>query len=85
MNPPGRPLDVLYRPANLVLRDGPSGDVMLPALYPNSYKSADEELKLGRATDWSRGDISTGTGVRVMIAGDATMDFHKLREIMVNA
>jgi type VI secretion system protein ImpE len=83
MNPPSRPLDVLYRPANLVLRDGPTGDVLIPALYPDSYNSPDEELKLGRATEWTSGEICTGLGVKVHFNGDAQLDFHKWREIMV--
>lgn len=83
MNAPIRPLDVLYRPANLVLRDGPSGDVMLPALYPGSYTSADDELKLGKATDWSTAEISTGFGVKLLLSGETHLDFHQLREIMV--
>jgi len=83
MNPPSRPLEILYRPANLVLRDGPSGDVMLPALYPGSYLSSDEELQLGRATDWTSGDVSTGLGVKLLLSGDSHLDFHQVREIMV--
>jgi len=84
MNPPGRPLDILYRPANLVLRDGPSGDVMIPSLYPGSYKSSDEELHLGRSTDWTGAAISTGLGVKQYLGGEANVDFHQFREIMVD-
>jgi len=84
MNPPGRPLDILYRPANLVLRDGPSGDVMIPSLYPGSYKSSDEELQLGRSTDWTNAEISTGLGVKQYLGGEANVDFHQFREIMVD-
>jgi type VI secretion system protein ImpE len=85
MNPPGRPLDVLYRPANLVLRDGPSGDIMIPSLYPGSHLAADEELKLGRSTAFAEGEFVTGTGVKQFLAGDDPIDFHTFREIMVDA
>jgi type VI secretion system protein ImpE len=84
MNPPGRPLDVLYRPANIVLKDGPSGDVLLPGLYPGSYDAPDEELKLGRATDWfDSGKISRGFGAKSFMVGDDVKTFDKWRELIM--
>ena len=84
MNPPGRPLDILLRPANLVLKDGVEGDVLLPALYPGSHLSTDGELQLGRATDWTTADVSTGLGVKQFLSGEANLDFHQWREMMLN-
>src|SRR5262249_32644657 len=51
MTPPRFPRDLLWVPAHLALREGPEGDVFLPALYPGSHEHADANVKLGRATD----------------------------------
>ena len=73
MNPPKAPRDVILRPANLVLKDGIEGDVLLPGLYPGSWQSSDEELQLGLATDWleSDGGVTRGMGIRQWLAGGA--------------
>lgn len=53
---PQRLRDTLWRPATL--RTGPSfhgtelGEVLIPAIYPFSWKHDDEAVWLGRATDW---------------------------------
>lgn len=70
LNPPAAPRDVAWRPANLVLDNGVSGDVLLPGLYPGTHESADEELKLGRSTDWvETGGITRGVGSRQLLVG----------------
>jgi len=51
MNPPRFPRDLLYIPARLEL-EGESGDVFLPALYPGSHEHPDDQVRLGRMTDW---------------------------------
>jgi type VI secretion system protein ImpE len=57
MGPPQRLRDTLWAPA--VVQAGPSfrgmdlGEVLLPAIYPFSWKQDDENVWLGRITDWS--------------------------------
>lgn len=51
MNPPRFPRDLLYIPARLEL-EGEAGDVFLPALYPGSHEHLDDQVRLGRMTDW---------------------------------
>ena len=51
MNPPRFPRDLLYVPARLELADE-AGEVFLPALYPGSHEHADDQVRLGRMTDW---------------------------------
>ncbi len=72
MNPPAAPRDIIFRPAHLVLDNGVEGDVLLPALYPNSHASTDEELKLGRAADWvgEDGEPVRGVGGRQFRVGE---------------
>jgi type VI secretion system protein ImpE len=58
MQPPRRLRDTLWTPA--FVRTGPSfngtdlGEVLIPAIYPFSWKHANEEVWLGRVTDWGR-------------------------------
>ncbi|MGI8988149.1 MAG: virulence protein SciE type [Chthoniobacterales bacterium] len=60
MEAPRRLRDTLWAPALVVT--GPSfqgtdiGEVLIPAVYPFSWKSADEPVWLGRATDWVADD-----------------------------
>lgn len=72
MNPPAAPRDVLLRPAQVVLADGLEGDVLIPGLYPGTHEQADDELRLGRATDWlgADGEVRRGVGGKLFLAGD---------------
>jgi type VI secretion system protein ImpE len=53
MNAPKFPRDLLSIPARLTLRDGSTGEVFLPALYPGTHTHTDDAIKLGRLTDWN--------------------------------
>ena len=60
IDPPVRLRDTLWTTADVLT--GPSfkgtdiGQVIIPAIYPFTWKSDDEALWLGRATDWVRDD-----------------------------
>ncbi len=75
LNPPAAPRDIILRPAQIVLTDGMQGDVFLPGLYPNTFAQPDQELTLGRATDWTGEDdaISCGIGGRIYQNGAGTL------------
>jgi type VI secretion system protein ImpE len=53
---PKRLRDLLWIPAMLrtsdAFRGQELGEILLPALTPLSFESADDELRLGRAADW---------------------------------
>jgi type VI secretion system protein ImpE len=70
--PPRFPRDLLWFPARLDLRDGASGEVFLPALYPGSHAHADPQVQLGRKTDWKddAGGPMLGVGLREFLVGD---------------
>jgi type VI secretion system protein ImpE len=67
-----RPRDLLWRRTHLVVRDGPDGEVYLPALYAGSHAEADDQIRLGRMTDWRGGDGAPvrGVGQRMFLVGD---------------
>jgi type VI secretion system protein ImpE len=85
MNPPRFPRDLIWAPARLTMREGPSGEVYLPVLYPSSYNHPDELVKLGRRTDWNRleGDVVLGIGGRTFLAGDDAVTLLEWRELQV--
>jgi type VI secretion system protein ImpE len=82
---PERPRDLLWRRAEMVVNGGPTGEVFLPALYPNSHTDADERVRLGRGTDWRGGDgpPRCGVGQRLFLAGDEARGILEIEEIVI--
>jgi type VI secretion system protein ImpE len=68
MNPPRFPRDLLFIPAQLELADQ-AGEVFLPALYPGSHDHADDQVRLGRMTDWKSHENgpTLGLGMHVFL------------------
>lgn len=83
MNGPKYPRDLVWYPAKLGVREGPAGDVFLPALYPNSHLEEDNQLKMGRTTDWKQvdGGPVLGVGARMLMVGDDAMPLLEVREV----
>ena len=83
MNPVATPRDVVWRPANLALHDGPEGDVLLVGLYAGSHAHADEAVALGRVTDWIGADDAPtrGAGSRLFVAGDKWVGLNDWRTL----
>ena len=71
-HPPRRPRDLMWRRARLEVRDGPAGEVLLPAIYPTEGEPAEDRYRLGRATDWTDGDGTPvrGIGQRLFLIGE---------------
>jgi type VI secretion system protein ImpE len=80
---PVRPRDLLWRRAHMVVRDGPDGEVFLPALYAGSHAETDDALRLGRATDWAGGDGTPvrGKGQRTFLVGEESVAIMDLKEL----
>jgi type VI secretion system protein ImpE len=62
MNPPSAPRDLLFVHARMELGGG-TAEVFLPALYPGSYQHTDDQVRLGRMTDWKTTDGGPTLGV----------------------
>jgi type VI secretion system protein ImpE len=77
LNPVKFPRDLVWRQANLAVRHGPHGDVLLPALYFGSHASQDEAIQLGRATQWNthKSGPARGLGRRVFHIGEKWVPF----------
>jgi type VI secretion system protein ImpE len=83
MNPPKFPRDLLWIPARLEIRDGPAGDVFLPALYPGSHEHSDNQVKLGRLTDWKSPEEGPvlGVGLHTFLVGEDTITLLEWRTL----
>lgn len=85
LHPPEHPRDLLWRPAHLIVRDGPDGEVYLPVLYAGTQRMNDDRLRLGRATEWT-GDGSEngpvrGVGQRTFLAGEGAVAILEIKEL----
>jgi type VI secretion system protein ImpE len=82
-NPPKFPRDLMWLPANLQVKEGPAGEVFLPAIYPGSSEHADPLIKLGRANDWlqAEGGPVRGAGLRILLVDDADFNLLDVRQI----
>ncbi len=83
MKAPQYPRDLLWIPARLELKEGSAGEVYLPALYPESYAHSDDQIKLGRATDWksSAGGPVQGLGARTFLVDDDAVGLLEWRQL----
>jgi type VI secretion system protein ImpE len=79
---PARLRDLVWRPAELDVADGPSGVVYIPALYQCGPGEADSDARLGRATRWEEEKgLARGIGQRCFLIGEedlALSDFTTL-------
>jgi len=85
--PPERLRDTLWTPA--MVETGPAfhgkdlGEVLVPAIYPFSWKHPDEEVWLGRKTAWAADDQGTEypSGQRVLLVDGEEFPFLEVRSI----
>jgi type VI secretion system protein ImpE len=86
LSAPKYPRDLLWLPGHLDIKDGPAGDVFLPTLYPGSHAHADNQIKLGRSTDWqsAEGGPVRGVGLRIFLAGDDDRGILEWRQLEID-
>jgi type VI secretion system protein ImpE len=85
--PPQRPRDLLFRPAQISTRTGPGGAVFVPTLYAGAFRADRDALRLGRETDWHApaGNIVRGVGQRMWVMGEDGRAILDVTRIEVNA
>lgn len=80
---PVRARDLCFRQVELSVKDGPDGQVFIPALYAGSHTNEDDKVRLGRFTDW-QGDDNTpirGVGQRTWLIGEHDHPILELKHI----
>ena len=80
---PERARDLYWRPAHLIVKDGPDGVVYVPALYFGSHTATEDAVKLGRRTDWLGGETEPyrGLGLREFLVGDSSKTVLEIEKI----
>lgn len=68
-------LDVVWAPARLGLFTGVVGAVVIPALYPGSWRHDDDAVKLGRRNEWIDlgAGLIKGAGAKIYHFGEETV------------
>jgi type VI secretion system protein ImpE len=87
MGPPSRLRDTLWAPA--LVQTPPSfrgmdlGEVLIPAIYPFSWKHPDEEVWLGRVTEWSADEKGTEypSGQKMLLVDGEEIPFLEVRTL----
>jgi type VI secretion system protein ImpE len=87
MQPPRQLRDTLWAPATILT--GPSfkgtdlGEVLIPVIYPFSWKHSDQNVWVGRVTDWidnpARGDVPVGQ--KMFLVGDKEIPLLEIRQL----
>jgi type VI secretion system protein ImpE len=72
LSAPRHVLDLLWASASLEDVDGTQASVHVPALYPGSWTSGVDAIRMGRATDWTAASgVQRGAGQRIFDASFA--------------
>ncbi len=79
-HPPKRPRDLLWRRVSMSVRDGPDGEVYLPATYGSDDAALADSLRLGRTTEWlEQADAPVrGVGQREFLVGEEALGIMEL-------
>ena len=90
MEEPARLRDLKWAPA--VVQTGPGfeemelGDVLLPATTPLAWRHDDDEVRLGRVTDWTEldgGEVAP-VGQKLLLVDQEPFPFLEIRELEVD-
>ena len=70
----------------MIVRDGPDGEVFLPALYTAASAETDNRLRLGRMTEWrgGEGEPVRGAGQRIFWIGGEERPILEMQTLAIN-
>jgi type VI secretion system protein ImpE len=80
---PRRLRDLLWVPATLESWNGSVGEAFLPVLYAGSSDHPDEQVRLGRMTDWKPAvdGLTLGAGQRIFLVSDEERSMLEVRTV----
>ena len=83
LTPPKSLRDLFWIQANLETTNGTNGEVMIPSLYVNTYKNQNDQVRLGRMTDWRElgEDIYMGEGLKLFWIDGSDKPILELKEV----
>jgi type VI secretion system protein ImpE len=84
--PPKSLRDLFWIQAKLETTNATNGDVMIPSLYAGTYKNQNDQVRLGRMTDWRElgEDIYMGEGLKLFWIDGADKPILDLKEVELN-
>lgn len=87
ITPPKRLRDLLWIQATLTTFNGPAGEVFIPVLYAGSSAHENDQVRLGRMTDWqSVGEgLARGVGQRMLLVDDEERAILEIQELEFEA
>jgi len=85
--PPRSLRDLLWASASIEALDGTIGEVYVPALYCGTGEHDDNQVKLGRVTDWKQvGDnLYRSVGLRLFLVDDEDKTMFETKSVTFNA
>ncbi len=91
MEPPQRLRDLLWAPAKLItgptFRSRDLGEIFVPVISPLSWQHPDDEVRLGRVTEWceeENGEIAP-FGLKNLLVDDEEFPVLEIRELQIDA
>lgn len=69
-HPPKRARDLMWRRVSMSVRNGPDGEVYIPAIYGSENTELSDALRLGRETDWVGETVVRGVGQHLYLVGE---------------
>jgi type VI secretion system protein ImpE len=83
INAPRQLRDLLWASARVETADGIIGEVFLPTIYPGSSDHPNDQVKLGRMTDWTAlsEELCLGSGLRLYLMGEEEKAILEVRAI----
>jgi type VI secretion system protein ImpE len=87
MEPPKKLRDLLWAPAKVVagpaLRSREIGEVLVPVISPLSSKHPDDDIKLGRATEWCEDENGEEApyGLKMLLVDGDEIPFLEIRDL----
>jgi type VI secretion system protein ImpE len=81
--PPKTLRDLFWLQAELETDNGTKGEVIIPALYSGSYRSNDDQVRLGRGVDWRDlgNDLYVGEGMKLFWMNGKATPIFEIREV----
>lgn len=63
--------DIYWLQAEVEMTNGTTGEMFIPSLYVNTWKSENDQIRLGKAVDWrdAGDDIYVGEGIKLFSVG----------------
>ncbi len=87
ISPPRQLRDLLWASAQIEALDGTVGQVYVPSLYAGTAQQTDNQVRLGRVTDWKQlsEDLFRTVGLRLFRVGEEEKSLFEAKTVEFNA